>query len=610
VAKFSALRLGLTVGCAVAHTYFTLRLRGYLRCFGIFSFAVRILHNVAVQPVASVLALIAKASPGADAQPGITADNKAPDAAASCASSSVRPAGITLSDEEERFFDVCDLLIASERDATAAAAAAPGAVACARAPHVCCWRTSPPPAASAEPAAVARGELGGLLQECPTWVAAHCRAGTSDAACAGLDVVTKALDASYVPPSIPDAAKIDRCCRALRALMDGTTPQLLAATGGVGDAAASLRAGSVWRRPFSCARLPCTADGGAASNVDISVTHAPAAAAYDEEQTAVVPLYAISFLAAADASVWGAGCDAKRSFALAKPVTSVDFFLSHTWGDDAASKTAVLRTFLFMQSYVAVTIIATVMFALTFVPAGCIVAELDTRIPWWALSVAAAGLGLLALLWGIACHAAGARTLVPWRWSALTLWLDKCCIDQNSDASKQAGIAHLGDSLERSQRMLVIFSASYLERLWCTYELAKFCMLIKQQRARAEAQQQKGDADAAVATAAEAEPQKSLLFLSLSWSAWWNPVNVMRTVVLSTGEDELLSNYCCRKAKFWKRGDQETVLKMIREEWDGGEDAFNAFVRTELREVLLAGKREYYQQAWRAMWESLILLFN
>jgi hypothetical protein len=604
VASFSALRLGLTIACAVAQTYFTLRLRGYLSRFGVFSCSLSVLHSLTVQPVTDVLALIAKkASPGSDEQTGSASSMHT----AQQPAASVRPADVTLSDEEAKFFDVCDLLLASERGAAA------------RAP--CAWRclrggADAPPAASAEPVAVLRAELRGLLQECAALIGdaarSSCRASASDASCAGLDAVTKALDDTYVPPSIPHAAKIERCCQVLRALMDGTAPQLLAASSTVVAAAAPVRAGLAWRRMRACTRRMSSAAGGAVStsaDVSSAATNAPASSC-DEEQTAGVQLYAISLLTAADASVWGAGCDAKTSFNLAKKVAphgSVDFFLSHTWGDDAAAKTAALRTFLFMQSFSAVSLISTLMFALTFVPAGCIAAELDARIPWWSLSVASAGLGLALLAWGIACHAAGTRTVVPWRWSPLTLWLDKCCIDQNSDASKQAGIAHLGDSLERSRAMLVIFSASYLERLWCTYELAKFCRLIKRQRERAKEAEGGGGADAAAAS--DAEPQKSLLFLSLSWSAWWNPVNSMRAMALSADEDKLLSNYRCRKAKFFRRADQDTVLRMIRDEW-GSEAAFDEFVNTELRDVLLAGKREYYQQAWREMWRSLIMLFN
>jgi hypothetical protein len=62
--------------------------------------------------------------------------------------------------------------------------------------------------------------------------------------------------------------------------------------------------------------------------------------------------------------------------------------------------------------------------------------------------------------------------------------------------------------MERCDRMLVIFSDTYLQRLWCTYELAHYCHLMKQQR---EAAEQAGEADANA---------KQLLILSLSWGAW------------------------------------------------------------------------------------------
>jgi hypothetical protein len=196
------------------------------------------------------------------------------------------------------------------------------------------------------------------------------------------------------------------------------------------------------------------------------------------------------------------------------------------------------------------------------------------------------------------------RTLVPWRWSATRYWLDKCCIDQSSDASKQAGIAHLGDSLERSQRMFIIFSDVYLTRLWCTYELAAFCKLIKDQKERIAA--------AGAGDAAQSEARKSLLFLSLNWSAWWSPANLARSpddITLSPEEEALLAGYCCRKAKFWKRDDQATVLKMIREQW-GSEEDFNNYVRLELPAILLEGKQQYYAQARDAVYTSFLTLFS
>ena len=54
------------------------------------------------------------------------------------------------------------------------------------------------------------------------------------------------------------------------------------------------------------------------------------------------------------------------------------------------------------------------------------------------------------------------------------VFLDKCCIDQVDEARKTAGIRALGAFLEKSERMAVLFSRDYFDRLWCSYEMAIF----------------------------------------------------------------------------------------------------------------------------------------
>ena len=124
--------------------------------------------------------------------------------------------------------------------------------------------------------------------------------------------------------------------------------------------------------------------------------------------------------------------------------------------------------------------------------------------------------------------------------------------------------------------MLVIFSEAYLERLWCTYELARYCKLIRRQ-------------EEAAARGEKVDKQKRLLFLSLSWDKWWNPLNWLHPVELDDREKQLLAEYQCREAKFWKRADQEQVLELIRQEWES-EDVFDTYVHTVLPDVLLQAR--------------------
>jgi hypothetical protein len=198
----------------------------------------------------------------------------------------------------------------------------------------------------------------------------------------------------------------------------------------------------------------------------------------------------------------------------------------------------------------------------------------------------------LVLAWGGAWHAAGAsHALAPWRASSLRFWFDKCCIDQRHAASKQAGIDHLGDSLSRSRHMVVIFSDVYLTRMWCTYELATYCKLMRDE-------------------APDAERKRSVVFLSLSWEAWWNRRNLLRPAALSGGEAAALARYSCRAARVYSRRDKAEVLGLIREAWWGSEDACDEYVRTQLPAILLEGKRAYFSQFRTVAWTSFLLLFG
>lgn len=55
-----------------------------------------------------------------------------------------------------------------------------------------------------------------------------------------------------------------------------------------------------------------------------------------------------------------------------------------------------------------------------------------------------------------------------------TVFLDNICIDQSSELSKAEGILNVGAFLRRSNSMLVLWDSSYVERLWCMFEIAGF----------------------------------------------------------------------------------------------------------------------------------------
>eukprot|EP00403_Amphidinium_massartii_P029395 CAMPEP_0178396262 /NCGR_PEP_ID=MMETSP0689_2-20121128/13640_1 /TAXON_ID=160604 /ORGANISM="Amphidinium massartii, Strain CS-259" /LENGTH=583 /DNA_ID=CAMNT_0020016935 /DNA_START=183 /DNA_END=1931 /DNA_ORIENTATION=+ len=58
-----------------------------------------------------------------------------------------------------------------------------------------------------------------------------------------------------------------------------------------------------------------------------------------------------------------------------------------------------------------------------------------------------------------------------------TVWLDKLCVHQTRTELRSAGIAALPEFVANSDRMLILQSKTYFERLWCNLEVATFCAL-------------------------------------------------------------------------------------------------------------------------------------
>jgi len=78
--------------------------------------------------------------------------------------------------------------------------------------------------------------------------------------------------------------------------------------------------------------------------------------------------------------------------------------------------------------------------------------------------------GMLSMVFGTM---ASVLTLGCWQ-SRSKIFLDKICICQHDETKRVAAIYGLNNFLKRSNRMLIIWDASYSTRLWCIFEMAAF----------------------------------------------------------------------------------------------------------------------------------------
>ena len=77
-------------------------------------------------------------------------------------------------------------------------------------------------------------------------------------------------------------------------------------------------------------------------------------------------------------------------------------------------------------------------------------------------------------VWSSALGVAGTiLTLACWK-SRKEVFLDRICISQTDGGLKTEAICSLAGILNKSESMLVLWDASFAERLWCVFEIAAF----------------------------------------------------------------------------------------------------------------------------------------
>ncbi|KAF4722001.1 hypothetical protein FOZ63_002451 [Perkinsus olseni] len=139
------------------------------------------------------------------------------------------------------------------------------------------------------------------------------------------------------------------------------------------------------------------------------------------------------------------------------PVKSIDIFLSHSWLADGFWKQVALLICCGSPSTYVVTLMSSMLGALFFT------SRIRYDIPF----------EIVVLILGFASFLLSLSIIPLFKHRNTMVFLDKCCIPQNAIA-KSYGISRLADYLRVSNKLLILWSPDYLERLWCVYELAVF----------------------------------------------------------------------------------------------------------------------------------------
>lgn len=167
--------------------------------------------------------------------------------------------------------------------------------------------------------------------------------------------------------------------------------------------------------------------------------------------------------------------DPAGTYALSKPVTHLFYFISHSWRTSRLIKHAALCVhFNLKRAAIASAALNFVLFTYLTFNIGSLppntpkVTEspgladgAPSRMAGWC-ELLAPTVFIVVLLFGHHLFDDG------------TFFLDICCISQEDEAQKQAGISSLGAILDRSERMLVLCDGEYFSRLWCLFELSAF----------------------------------------------------------------------------------------------------------------------------------------
>eukprot|EP00437_Effrenium_voratum_P022584 CAMPEP_0181399144 /NCGR_PEP_ID=MMETSP1110-20121109/1429_1 /TAXON_ID=174948 /ORGANISM="Symbiodinium sp., Strain CCMP421" /LENGTH=557 /DNA_ID=CAMNT_0023521165 /DNA_START=105 /DNA_END=1779 /DNA_ORIENTATION=- len=155
--------------------------------------------------------------------------------------------------------------------------------------------------------------------------------------------------------------------------------------------------------------------------------------------------------------------DPMRLFALSQEVDVIDEFWSHSWHGESWKKILLLLVLKNGKAAMAVGTLGASLAMFLFM-AGILPGKYNAGRDYDALN------SCWCVWTGILLSSV---TLAFWKTRKM-VFLDRVCVNQVDEDEKCEAILSIGALLKSSQAMLVLWDTTYVERLWCVFELAAY----------------------------------------------------------------------------------------------------------------------------------------
>ncbi|CAE7230469.1 unnamed protein product [Symbiodinium natans] len=154
---------------------------------------------------------------------------------------------------------------------------------------------------------------------------------------------------------------------------------------------------------------------------------------------------------------WASSREDRNGYKLSRQTTHLDNFLSHDWATSRWLKLAALLVIFNSRAAAVSTLVASVL-------AGLMRAWGILPDEAWTVVIGYGTFFVFFCFW----------QRIRAAWKPRTVFLDKLCIAQHDAALKEQGIMGLAAFLDRSEKLTVLWSPRYFQRLWCMFEISTF----------------------------------------------------------------------------------------------------------------------------------------